>query len=141
MELWDYILEKYPYVTIDSCASGGNRNDLETYRRGVALHKTDLDYGNQTMQQGIEYAYNQWNVYYGSKANGDVDSGTYYASKYALRSAVCPWMVLGYSTHRGFPSPDCGGYIAGEEVPLDTNIIRDVVDEQWATGEYIYACL
>ncbi len=139
MELWDYILEEYPYVTIDSCASGGNRNDLETYRRAVALHKTDLNYGDTTMQQGIEYAYNQWNVYYGSKANGDGDHGTEYASKYALRTATCPWMVLGYSTHEGIPNPDGVGYIAGEETPLDTYIIRDAVDQQWATSEYIYA--
>lgn len=139
LEIWDYILEQYPYVLIDSCASGGNRNDLETYRRGVALHKTDLDYGNTTMQQGIEYAYNQWHVYYGSKANGDSDNGTYYASKYALRSAISPWMVLGYSTHEGVPSPDGVGYVAADEVPLDTYIIQDAVELQQKTSQYIYA--
>ena len=138
MELWDYILDMYPYVTIDSCASGGNRNDLETYRRAVALHKTDLNYGDTTGQQGIEYAYNQWMVYYGSKANGDGDHGTEFASKYALRTATCPWMVLGYSTNTTIWNED-GHMEAVGEVPLDKYIIKDGVDQQWATAEYTYA--
>lgn len=39
---WDALLEKYPYLMIDSCASGGGRNDLETMKRSVPLHYSDL---------------------------------------------------------------------------------------------------
>jgi len=37
-------------VWIDSCASGGNRNDLETLRRAVPLLRSDC-FGDPTIQQ------------------------------------------------------------------------------------------
>ena len=36
---WDMLIEKYPDMMIDSCAGGGGRNDIESMRRGVPLHK------------------------------------------------------------------------------------------------------
>lgn len=46
LELWDRIIERFPYITIDSCASGGGRNDLETMRRAIILQYTDWFDGN-----------------------------------------------------------------------------------------------
>ena len=40
LALWDAIIERYG-VFIDSCASGGGRNDLESMKRGVPLHYSD----------------------------------------------------------------------------------------------------
>ena len=34
---WDELLRRHPGMLIDSCASGGRRNDLETMRRAVPL--------------------------------------------------------------------------------------------------------
>ena len=45
LALWDAIIEKYG-IFIDSCASGGGRNDLESMKRGVPLHYTDWFDGN-----------------------------------------------------------------------------------------------
>ena len=45
LRFWDTLLERNPGLWIDSCASGGRRNDLETMRRGVPLHPTDYGYG------------------------------------------------------------------------------------------------
>lgn len=42
LTLWDELIERYPDMMIDSCASGGGRNDLETLRRSVPLHCSDF---------------------------------------------------------------------------------------------------
>ena len=39
---WDELLRRHPGLLIDSCASGGRRNDLETLRRSVPLWRTDF---------------------------------------------------------------------------------------------------
>ena len=46
LSLWDKIIEHYPGIYMDSCASGGGRNDLETMKRAVPLHYTDWFDGN-----------------------------------------------------------------------------------------------
>ena len=46
LSLWDKIIERYPSIYMDSCASGGGRNDLETMKRAVPLHYTDWFDGN-----------------------------------------------------------------------------------------------
>jgi len=38
---WDELLRRHPNMLIDSCASGGRRNDLETLRRAVPLLRSD----------------------------------------------------------------------------------------------------
>jgi len=53
---WDELLRRHPHLLIDSCASGGRRNDLETMRRSVPLWRTDwrLDaLGTQCHTYGI----------------------------------------------------------------------------------------
>ena len=53
---WDDLLHRHPGLLIDSCASGGRRNDLETMRRSVPLWRTDfrLDpVGTQCHSYGI----------------------------------------------------------------------------------------
>ncbi len=38
---WDELRRRHPGMLIDSCASGGRRNDLETMRRAIPLWRTD----------------------------------------------------------------------------------------------------
>lgn len=55
---WDDLLRRHPGLLIDSCASGGRRNDLETMRRSVPLWRTDfrLDpVGTQCHSYGISF--------------------------------------------------------------------------------------
>lgn len=40
-KLYDSILEKYPHMYIDNCASGGRRMDFEMLKRSVHLYRTD----------------------------------------------------------------------------------------------------
>ncbi len=55
---WDELIRRHPGLLIDSCASGGRRNDLETMRRSVPLWRTDwrLDpVGTQCHSYGISF--------------------------------------------------------------------------------------
>lgn len=55
---WDELRRRHPDLLIDSCASGGRRNDLETMRRAVPLWRTDfrLDpVGTQCHSYGISF--------------------------------------------------------------------------------------
>jgi len=65
-QYWDYLKEQNPDLLIDSCASGGRRNDLETMRRGVPLHHTDFGYGYKPICQAFSYSMNRWIPYYKS---------------------------------------------------------------------------
>jgi alpha-galactosidase len=38
---WDELLDRYPHLMIDNCASGGRRIDLETIKRSIVLWRTD----------------------------------------------------------------------------------------------------
>jgi alpha-galactosidase len=53
---WDELRRRHPDMLIDSCASGGRRNDLETMRRAAPLWRSDYAYepvGHQCMTYGI----------------------------------------------------------------------------------------
>ncbi|MBQ3529350.1 MAG: alpha-galactosidase [Oscillospiraceae bacterium] len=39
--LWDRLLQKYPYLIIDNCSSGGRRIDIETLKRSIPFFRSD----------------------------------------------------------------------------------------------------
>lgn len=39
--LWDALLERFPGLIIDNCASGGTRIDIETLKRSIAFFRSD----------------------------------------------------------------------------------------------------
>jgi alpha-galactosidase len=88
---WDALRSRHPQLIIDSCASGGRRNDLETMRRAVALHPTDYNYSHLAVKQAFHYSLFQWLPYFGSNTL-PVDNVT----TYALRSGHGMAVVLGY---------------------------------------------
>ena len=74
---WDELLRRHPGMLIDSCASGGRRNDLETLRRAVPLLRSDYQWGGVETaagNQGHTYGLAAWipffgqGVYYGGCA-------------------------------------------------------------------------
>jgi alpha-galactosidase len=64
LRYWDDLLERNPGLWIDSCASGGRRNDLETMRRSVPLHYTDFGYGNHPVKLSFHHTLFQWLPYF-----------------------------------------------------------------------------
>lgn len=124
LKLWDRILEAFPDAVIDSCASGGNRNDLETMRRAVPLHKTDYGYGDRPAQQGIATEMSRWIPYFGTKANGEggSENNNKTANRYSLRTAMASSMVLDYIT----------------DSPVDWDIVQDITQEHAELAAFNY---
>ncbi len=78
---WDALLHEFPNLVIDSCASGGHRNDLETLRRAVPLLRSDYII-EPVGQQCHTYGLAMWMPFYGT-GSGAMDS-------YNFRSQMCP---------------------------------------------------
>ena len=64
LAFWDELLERHPSLLIDSCASGGRRNDLETMRRSVPLHFTDYGYGQHPTKLDFHRTMFEWLPYF-----------------------------------------------------------------------------
>ncbi|MDQ1256473.1 MAG: alpha-galactosidase [Candidatus Hydrogenedentes bacterium] len=78
---WDALRRRHPDMLIDSCASGGRRNDLETLRRAAPLLRSDYimePVGNQCHT----YTLSSWFPFYGT--------GTSKTDTYLVRSTLCP---------------------------------------------------
>lgn len=64
LRYWDDLLARNPGLWIDSCASGGRRNDLETMRRSVPLHYSDYGYGLHTVKLAFQHTLYAWIPYF-----------------------------------------------------------------------------
>ncbi|MEW6074587.1 MAG: hypothetical protein AB1726_18595 [Planctomycetota bacterium] len=67
---WDELVRRHPALLIDSCASGGRRNDLETLWRAVPILRSDfagdpVTYPPHTQQNHI-YGLSFWSPYHGA---------------------------------------------------------------------------
>ncbi len=99
---WDALLRQHPGMLIDSCASGGRRNDLETLRRAVPLYRSDFEapqFNPPNPQvfdgnQGQTYGLSLWVPYFGSGEYGD--------DVYSARGQLCP--AVGLGTHPDKPN-------------------------------------
>jgi alpha-galactosidase len=97
---WDELRRRHPNMLIDSCASGGRRNDLETLRRAVPLLRSDYqsfsgDSSFALGNQGHTYGLSQWLPYYGQ--------GVYYSDDhfvYSVRSYLSPAFGIAVDVRR-----------------------------------------
>jgi alpha-galactosidase len=64
LQFWDDLLLRNPGLWIDSCSSGGRRNDLETMRRSVPLHYTDFGYGHHSIKLAFHQTLYEWIPYF-----------------------------------------------------------------------------
>jgi len=62
---WDALRQRHPQLRIDSCASGGRRDDLETMRRAVPLIRSDFLF-EPTSQQNHHFQFASWIPYHGA---------------------------------------------------------------------------
>jgi alpha-galactosidase len=90
---WDELIRRHPKLWIDSCASGGRRNDLETLRRAVPILRSDwiADPGNPATdpshQQNHTYGISFWMPFHGT--------GYLTVDKYLARSVMTPIHGIG----------------------------------------------
>jgi alpha-galactosidase len=84
LAFWDELRRRRPGLFIDSCSSGGRRNDLETLRRAVPLLRSDFQFGHEATlpNQGHTYGISSWIPYYGS--------GCAFTDPYSARSYIMP---------------------------------------------------
>lgn len=91
LAFWDELLRRHPDLTIDTCASGGRRNDLETLRRSVPLLRSD-HFSPAESQQAHTMGLALWMPYYGSGMHpGDI---------YWYRSCIFPASRVGMDTRQ-----------------------------------------
>ena len=97
-KLWDGIIEycaKNGKCTfVDSCASGGGRNDIESMRRGFPLMRSDYDRTSTSMRLSQSSTFCKWIPYHGSmmkETTGQLDpSSGRGADEYVTRASYLP---------------------------------------------------
>ncbi len=114
LAFWDALLERDPNLLIDSCASGGRRNDLETMRRSVPLWKCDYAVEPVGMQCQT-YGLAMWLPYFGN-CGGQID-------KYVFRSNMYPAITKGAWEDRS-PTRDV------RDEKLDYQLLKKLIG-QW----------
>jgi len=85
---WDYLLNRFPNLLIDNCASGGRRLDLETVSRSAPLWRTDYQYGEPNGYQCHTYGLNFYLPLSGTGINK--------LDPYSLRSSLGSAVVLNW---------------------------------------------
>lgn len=85
LALWDTLRSRRPGLLIDSCASGGRRNDLESMRRAVPLLRSDYEMNKDVTAEGCQgqtYGLSYWLPFYGG--------GSRPQDPYHYRSLIMP---------------------------------------------------
>ncbi len=111
---WDGLVARFPKLWLDSCASGGNRNDLETMRRAIPLLRSDYVY-EPIGQHGHTYGLAMWLPFYGT--------GHTAIDLYLLRSVYCPGFTLGQDMR---------------DKNLDYDLLRKIFNEWKTISPYFY---
>ena len=83
---WDALLERFPDLIIDNCASGGRRIDLETISRSSPLWRSDYNMDEPDGLQNHTYGLNFYLPFHGT--------GNLLYTPYDFRSSLSSNMVL-----------------------------------------------
>ena len=102
LRYWDGLLENCPGLVMDSCASGGRRNDLDTMRRNaVSLHYTDVGYGIPIIKQKQHREMFEWIPYFRAH-NMNWDYPDHRIDAYAFHTAMAP-ALTDMTSHNASP--------------------------------------
>ncbi|MBQ0110837.1 MAG: alpha-galactosidase, partial [Oscillospiraceae bacterium] len=91
--LWDAMLEKFPHLIIDNCASGGRRIDIETLRRSVPMWRSDAQCPANfpiRITQMHSAQFGQWMPYSGTGTGRAYDT-------YRFRSSYAPALTTNFT--------------------------------------------
>ena len=93
---------------VDSCASGGGRNDIESMRRGVPLLRSDSDRTVTSLRLSMTTAFNKWIPFCGASTNEKEEehSNTGKSDPYVWRASYLPSLNVAsqfvYDTEQNF---------------------------------------
>lgn len=93
-KLWDALLERFPRLLIDNCASGGRRIDIETLRRSVPLWRSDAQCPADPVPeitQAHAASHSLWMPYSGT------GTGRIWYDTYRFRSAYAPALTTNFT--------------------------------------------
>ena len=131
LQYWDDLLARNPGLWIDSCASGGRRNDLETMRRSAPLHCTDFGYGDPPVKLDFHRTIYEWFPYFKDVTlawdrgvQDRFDSG---CDTYAYHCALAPMLTPALDIRR----EDYDYVLAGKMIELWRRVAGMVL-----TGDY-----
>lgn len=86
---WDYLLERFPGILIDNCASGGKRLDWESIARTVPLWRSDYyHYDDPDGYQCHTYGLNFWLPVHGT--------GILLPDEYSFRSSLSSTLIYNW---------------------------------------------
>ncbi len=92
--LWDSLLERFPHLLIDNCASGGRRIDMETLRRSIPLWRSDAQCPANfppEFSQAHTLSFSSWIPYSGT------GTGRQIGDVYRFRSSYSPAMTTNFA--------------------------------------------
>ncbi|MDR1903028.1 MAG: alpha-galactosidase [Treponema sp.] len=124
--VWDTLLEKYPELLIDNCASGGRRIDIETLSRSVPLWRSDTYCSfnfNPNWAQSHNIGISRFLPYSGCGI------GRFPDDKYRFRSCHAAGLqtdFLGYDAYK-------------DDISYDMSKIKSLVEEYKSVRDY-YSC-
>jgi alpha-galactosidase len=130
LAFWDELRRRHPEMLIDTCASGGRRNDLETLRRAVPLLRSDY-WRPGSAQQCQTYGIASWIPYFGASMQdssrhslgtwGRGEDVRVWEDVYLMRSSLLPLLSLRFDMRA---------------VDRDYTLARRVVDQWRQVGRY-----
>lgn len=105
--LWDgiiaYCRAHGKCTFLDSCASGGGRNDIESMRRAVPVMRSDYDRTTVAMRLQQSSGFNKWIPFHGSstkETEGQLDNTSNTPDLYIVRASLLPiWNEGGAFSH------------------------------------------
>lgn len=132
---WDELHRRHPGMLIDSCASGGRRNNLETMRRAVPLLRTDFEFQN-TGNQCCTYGFDLWLPYH-ECGNRDIEP-------YAFRSNMAVWLGLVWDVRKRDLDYALGRKLVGQWRAVAPYYLGDIypltrystAEDQWMAWQF-----
>jgi len=91
--MWDAFIETTLSIGgcgfVDSCASGGGRNDLESMRRGIPLLRSDYDRTSTALRLSMTSSFNKWIPFSGANTKEKLEqlALTGISDKYVWRAS------------------------------------------------------
>ncbi|MFH1737939.1 MAG: alpha-galactosidase, partial [bacterium] len=124
LSYWDELRRRHPGMLIDSCASGGRRDDLETMRRAVPLLRSDVE-NNPEAYQCYNYGFGLWLPYFDSTNYEKFD-------KYYFRSTIAPFLQCNWDIRKD----DFDAEAAKKSLREWRSVVDYYFGDFWPLGEH-----
>ena len=146
-KLWDMLLERFPDLLIDNCASGGRRLDIEMMSRSVPLWRSDYQCTADPEPEAAQIhttGLNRWLTYHGTSFGGYIGDAYVFRSAYAPSLVANCWCIEPHEFVDGSPKNDTAKkyfaeyknirpYFACDYYPLVEN---STCDTTWCAWQY-----